>query len=411
MPYRYVGEEELELLKQVIDTQQCWRVGQPDGQNFVDRFEDAFAARTGQAFVHALCTGSTANQAALAGLGIGPGDEVIVTPCSYIASSLSIVALGAIPVFADVEPRALHITPESVEAAITPKTKAVVVVHNWGLPADIEPIMQVARKHNLLVTEDCAQAFDVYYHGKRAGTFGDAASYSIMQGKHLQCGEGGVVTTNDPEVYKGTVLYCNGGMPWLLRHGITTPEAQPVNGIPTRGHFAFGSNRRLSDLHGAVALAQLGKLDEFNSRRRMLVDIIEEELGGVRGLRLAPDCPDTAPNIWHYPLTLDPEQTDLTATEFVQLCEREQGVGPGLHYVYSEVNYLEEVYQEMNRQRRTSVGYPLPDYVRYEAGICPQAESAALRMIPLNVHHGMVDPDDLRTTAKAIAKTARGVIR
>lgn len=411
MSYRYVGKEELELLKQVIETQQCWRVGQPDGQGFVDRFEDAFAKRTGQTFVHALCTGSAANQAALAGLGIGPGDEVIVTPCSYIASSLSIVALGAIPVFADVEPQTLHLTAESVEALITPKTKAIVIVHNWGLPADLEPLMHVARKHDLLVTEDCAQACDVYYHGKLVGTFGDAATYSIMQGKHFQCGEGGVVTTNDSEVYKGAVLYCNGGMPWLLRHGIAAPEAQPVNGIPTRGHFAFGSNRRLSDLHGAVALAQLSKLDEFNTRRRMMVEIIEEELGGVKGLLLALVRPNTVANVWHYPLTLNPEQTDLTAAEFAQLCEREQGVGPGLYQVYSEVNYLEAIYQEMNKQRRTSLGCPLPNYVRYEVGICPRAESAAVRMLPINVHHGMVDPGDLRTAVKAIAKTARSVIR
>ena len=411
MSYKYVGKEELELLKQVIESQQCWRVGRPDGQNFVDKFEDAFAERTGRNFVHALCTGSAANQAALAGLGIKPGDEVIVTPCSYIASSLSIVALGAIPVFADVDPQTLHITAESVEAAITPKTKAVVVVHNWGLPADIESIMKVARKHNLFVTEDCAQACDVYVNGKQVGSFGNAASYSIMQGKHFQCGEGGVVTTNDPEVYKRAVLYCNGGMSWLLRYGIENPESQSVNGIPTRGHFSFGSNRRLSDIQGAVALAQLRKLDGFNERRKIMVDIIEEELQGVKGLRLMPVRPETVPNIWHYPLTLDPERTDLTTSEFAKLCEQEQGVGPGLYQIYSEVNYLEIVYQEMNKQRCTSVGYPLPDYVRYEPGICPQAEGAALRMMPLNVHHGMVEPEELCRTVKAIAETARRVIR
>jgi len=411
MSYRYIGKEELELLKQVIESQQCWRVGRDEGQNFVDRFEDTFAKRTGRNYVHAVSTGSAANQAALAGLGIGPGDEVIVSPCSYIASSMSIVALGAIPVFADVEPQTLHIAPESIEAVITGRTKAIVVVHIWGLPADIEPIMRVARKHNLLVTEDCAQACDVYYHNKLVGTFGDVASYSIMQGKHFQCGEGGLVTTNDPEVYKRAVFYCNGGMTWLLRYGVKQPEPQPVNGIPTRGHFAFGSNRRLSELQGAVALAQLEKLDEFNDRRRMMVDIIEEELRAVRGLRLAPVRPETVPNFWHYPLTLNPEETDLTAAEFTQLCEKEQGVGPELYYVYNEVNYLEAVYQEMNKQRCTSVGYPLPDYVRYEAGICPQAERAALRMIPINVHHGMVDPEELRSTVKAIAETARRTVR
>ncbi len=404
MDYRFVGDEELKLLEQAVERQQCWRVGQPDGANFVDQFEDAFAERTGCKFVHAVCTGSAANQAALAGLGIGPGDEVIVTPCSYIASSLSIVALGAIPVFADVEPQTLHITPESVEAALTPRTRAVVVVHLWGLAADIEPIMAVARKHNLLVVEDCAQAHDVYYHDKLAGTFGDATCYSIMQGKHFQCGEGGVVTTDDPEIYKRTVLYSNGGMPWLFRYGLEQPAPEPVTGLPTRGHFAFGSNRRLSDLHGAVALVQIGKLDEFNARRRMMVEIIEQELAGAPGLLLAPVRPDTAPNFWTYPLALDPAQTDLTATEFAQLCHKEHGLGMG---AYSEVNYLEVVYQQMNEQRCTSVGYPLPDYVRYEPGICPTAESSARQVVPISMHHGMTDPEQLRILAGAIAATAR----
>ena len=404
MSYQYVGDEELELLKQVVESQQCWRVGRPDGENFVDQFEDAFAERTGRKFVHAVCTGSAANEAALAGLGVGPGDEVIVTPCCYIAPSLSVVAVGAVPVFADVEPRTLHVTPESVEAAITPRAKAIIVVHNWGMPADIGPIMEIARKQDLLVTEDCAQAHDVYYHKQLVGTFGHAASYSIMQGKHFQCGEGGVVTTDDPEVYKRTVLHANGGMPWLFRYGLEQPKAEPVNGIPTRGHFLYGSNRRLSDLHGAVALAQLRKLDDFNARRREMVNIIEDGLRGVSGLRLAPVRPDTVPNVWEYPLGLDPEVTDTTATEFADLCREEHGIAVP---VFQEVNYLEVVYREMNERRRTSVGCPLPDYIRYEPGLCPQAESAAPRILTLNVHHGMVDPNKLRATVEAIAKTAR----
>jgi len=125
-------------------------------------------------------------------------------------------------------------------------------------------------------------------------------------------------------------------------------------------------------------------------------------LGGVPGLRLAPVRPDTVSNFWVYPVALDPAQTDMTSKEFSQLCQQEHGVGPG---VYSEVNYLEVVYQQMNQQRHTSVGYPLPDYVRYEPGICPQAEDGAKRMIPLGVHHG-TDPESLRTTMQAIAQTA-----
>jgi len=403
MDYRFVGDEELELLKEVVDSQQCWRVGRPDGENFADRFEDAFAERAGRKYVHAVCTGSAANEAALAGMGIGPGDEVIVTPCSYIASSMSIVAMGGVPVFADVEPLTLHITPGTIESALTPRTKAIVVVHNWGLAADIGPIMDLARKHGLLVAEDCAQAHDVLYEGKLLGSFGDATSYSIMQGKHFQCGEGGVVTTDDPDIYKGAVLYSNGGMPWLIRYGVEQPESEPVNGVPTRGHFAYGSNRRLSDVQAAMALVQTGKLDEFNARRRALVEIISEELDSVPGLLLPPVRPNTVPNFWQYPLTLDAGKTDKTATEFAALCLAEHETAP---HAYNEVNYLEVVYQQMNRERRTSVGVPLPDHVRYEPGLCPVAEENATRVLQVDVHH-RVDPDGLREHVRAIAETAR----
>jgi len=402
MNYRYVGAEELEAIEQVIESGQCWRAGLPDQESFVARYEDAVAERTGRSYVHAVCTGSTANQAALAGVGIGPGDEVIVPPCSYIASSLSVVALGAVPVFADVDPRTLHMTAEGLEAAITPNAKAVVAVHLWGMPAEIEPIMQVARRHNLAVIEDCAQAHDVYYRNQLVGTFGDVACYSTMHGKHFSTGEGGLVTTSDPDIYRRAVYYCNAGMPWLLRYGLERPQAQPVNEVPTRGHFAFGSNRRLSELQGAMGLVQVGKLDEFNARRRALVELIEEELAEIQGLRLAPERSDTTPNFWIYPLTLDPAATDLTATEFAQLCQHDYGISPE---VYQEVNYLEVVYQQMNQERRTSVGCPLPEYVRYEPGLCPQAEAGARRLLPINCHHG-TDPQQLQSLVEAIAQTA-----
>ncbi|NQT92208.1 MAG: hypothetical protein HQ559_05555 [Lentisphaerae bacterium] len=135
----------------------------------------------------------------------------------------------------------------------------------------------------------------------------------------------------------------------------------------------------------------------------MLVDIIVEELDGVPGLRLVPIRPNTVPNFWQYPLTLDPEKTDKTATEFAALCTAEHGVAP---HVYNEVNYLEVVYQEMNRDRRTCVGVPLPDHIRYEPGICPVAEESAMRVLQVDVHHG-VDADGLRTQVRAIVETAR----
>jgi dTDP-4-amino-4,6-dideoxygalactose transaminase len=393
MGFRMFGAEELAGLQAVIESQALWR---GLSGNFVARLEDAFGDWVGRRYVHAVCSGTSANEAALAAVGVGPGDEVICPPCSFIASSLAAVGLGAVPVFADVDPRNLIITAEGIAAAVTPRARAVVVVHLWGIPADMGPIMEVARKHKLAVVEDCAQAYSSYYRGQLAGTFGDATCYSLQQSKHITCGEGGLVTTNDPAGYARAVLYANCGMAWF-RDKVDTPQPQPVGGVATRGHFAFGHNYRMSELQGAVALAQLAKLDRFNARRAEIVAVIEQELADVPGVRLAHTHPDSQPVYWSYPLWLDPEQTDLTTAEL--------DFGR-----YNEVNYLEEVFQQMQRDRRTSVGYPLPDYVRYEPGVCPNAEAGAKRLFNLWPHPLAGGPEEMREKARAIAAKMRQVM-
>ena len=390
MEWKSFGDEELELLEEIIASGELWRA---PAAHFVGKFEDAFAAHVGRRYVHAVSSGTAANEAALAAVGVGPGDEVICTPCSFIASSIAPVGLGAVPVFADLDPRTMILTAERIEAAVTPRAKAVVVVHLWGQAAEMDPILEVARKHNLAVVEDCAQAYDVYYKGKPVGTFGDAACYSLQQSKHITSGEGGIVTTDQPEAYERAVLYSNCGMPWY-RYGLEWPTAEPVGPVPTRGHFAFGHNNRMSELQGAVALAQLAKIDRFNARRRETVAALESELEGAPGLALAYAYPDTQPNYWCYPLWAE----GRSAEAIRRLCHEKAEVSLGR---YSEVNYLEVVYQRMEAERRTSVGVPLPDYVHYRPGICPAAEAAALRVIPMGTHHN-VDPESMRQTARAI---------
>lgn len=368
------GDEELKYLRQVVESQSAWRGF--DGGQFVAQFEDDFAKYVGRKYVLAITSGTAANEAALVGVGVGPGDEVICPPCSFIASSMSVVTLGAVPVFADVDPRTLHITAESIEAAVTPRAKAIVVVHLWGQPAQMGPILAVARKHHLAVVEDCAQAYDCTYHGKTVGTFGDVACYSLQQSKHITTGEGGIITTDDPEVYKRAFLYCNCGMPWY-RYGLKTPRPKMISGILTRGHFAFGHNYRMTQMQGALAVAQLKKIVRFNKRRRDLVEILERTLAGVPKLALAHRYPDTQQNYWMYPLRTD----GVTISELVKLCAGRLSAPP-----YNEVNYLELVFQKMEKERRTSVGYPLPKYVHYRPGICPQAEFGAKRLMPISIY-------------------------
>lgn len=384
-------DAELEALRAVVESQSAGRGMGEDSP--VTQFEDAFGERLGRKYVLALSSGTAANEAALAGIGIGPGDEVICPPCTFIASSMAALTLGAVPVFADVDPRTLIITAESIEAAVTAKAKAVVVVHLNGQPAEMSAILEVARKHNLAVVEDCAQAFDCTYRDRPVGTFGAAASFSLQQGKQITSGEGGIIVTDDPEVYERASLYCNCGMAWY-RYGREAPRAEPVGELMTRGHFAMGHNYRMTAWQGAVALAQLGKMERFNARRADLVDLLENTLADLSNLQLAHRYADTVPIYWNYPL----RTVGITTRELEAACEESKvTIRRDI-----EINYLEVVYRKMEDERCTPVGVPLPDYVHYGLGLCPEAEAAAQYTTPVFVHHGMTDPDRLRQWATSL---------
>ncbi|MEN6544593.1 MAG: DegT/DnrJ/EryC1/StrS family aminotransferase [Armatimonadia bacterium] len=372
----YVGKEELDLITEVVESQELWR-GLAD--RMVAKFEDAFAAHNNRKYVHANSSGTCANEAAVAALGLETGDEVIVTPCSFIASSIAPVGLGLVPVFADVDPRNFVLTGATIEAAITPRTKAVMVVHLWGQPADMGPILAVAKKHGLKVIEDCAQCYDGYWQGKITGSIGDVACWSLQQSKHLTSGEGGIMATDDPEMYKRMVLFSNCGMPWY-RYGLESEKAQPVGDLITRGHFGFGHNYRMSELQGAAALAQLGKIEYLKARRQQIADIIETTLQGTPGLLLARPYPDTVPNYWAYPVFVDPATGFKAADVAKWVSEAGGGVGR-----YAEINYLEAIYQQMEARRQTSVGVVLPDYVHYKQGVAPMAEEAATRLLMFGI--------------------------
>lgn len=374
MPQICFDDQELAALRAVIESQELWRG--PEGQ-WTARLEDAFAAHYGRRFCHGVSAGTAANECALFGLGLQPGDEVICPASAPIFVSLPVVAIGCVPVFADVDEKTLLLSPDGLEAAITERTKAVMIVHLHGRPAPLDELLAVARRHHLLVHEDCAQAYDAWYKGRRVGTFGDVAAFSLQQSKHITAGEGGLVITDDEAIYRRAVTHSNSGLAWY-RFGLERPRSEPVAAVRTRGHFSFGHNYRMSELCGAVAYVQLQKIEMFNARRRELVAAIEDELRDVPGVELAECPPDVVPNWWAYPVRV-PERL---AT-------------------YAEINYLEVVFQQMQAERRTSVGVPLPDYVQYVPGACPKAEAGARRMRPINVYHGL-DVDQIRAQARAI---------
>lgn len=418
---RYIGSEELDVLKEVIESQGLCRLYTKRfvskrfvskgfvSKGFVSKFEDEVGKYLGRNYVYALNSGTSANEAMIAGLDSQPGDEVICPAVCPIFPTLAVFALGCIPVFADVDPRTLLLSPEGIRERISKRTRAIQVVHLFGQPAPMDEIMDIASLYNLKVLEDCAEAYDCYYKGKKVGTFGDAAMFSLQQTKHITCGEGGVILTDDPEIYKRAVLYSNCGMP-DFRYGLRLYKPEVIAGYETRGHFAFGHNYRMSELQGAVALVQLGKIEEFNAERKKLVKIIEEELKNCPGVLLAHTYsePETQSNYWMYPVQLNPKEISLTAKQVNQMCLEEEKVGSG--YFNDTINYLEFVFQKAQLERQTPFGYPLPEYVRYEPGICPEGENAAKRTIPILVHHGR-DPEELRRQVRALKNTLMRHVR
>ena len=231
-----IGEEEKQAVLEVLDS------GMLAQGPRVKAFEEAFAEMCGVRYAVATSSGTTALHVALLAHGIGPDDEVITTPFTFIASANSILYTGASPQFVDIRSDTFNIDPELIEAAITPRTRAIMPIHLYGLMADMKPIMDIARGHKLAVIEDAAQAHNAMYKGQKAGSFGTGC-FSLYATKNMTSAEGGMVTTDDPEVAERVKLLRNHGMRVRYYHDM------------------LGYNFRMTDLHAAVGLAQLRKLE------------------------------------------------------------------------------------------------------------------------------------------------------
>ena len=263
---RISGEEE-EAVLEVLRSKRLFRYyGPGTTRSRVAELEEAFARVMGVKHAAAVSSGSAALMCALAGLGVGPGDEVIVPAYTWIATASAVVAMGAVPILAEVD-ESLTLDPADVESKITGATKAIIPVNMRGAPCAMDELMAVARKHGLSVLEDVAQANGASYHGQRLGSIGDVGAFSLQFNKIITCGEGGLVTTNDDGILRRVLMYNDvvGGR----RNGIPDDEILP------------GINFRLSELQGAVAQVQLTRLDDLLSDMRQRQAEIKEGLAGV----------------------------------------------------------------------------------------------------------------------------------
>ena len=295
----------------------------------VASFQKEFAQHLGVKHAFATTSCTTAMHVVAQAFGIGPGDEVIVTPNTFIATSLAVIKEGGIPIYADIDPKTYNIDPAEVAKKVTPKTKAIFVVHYGGQVCDMDPIMEIARAHNLLVLEDCAHAHGAMYKGRRAGTIGDAGAFSFHSLKNMTMGEGGMITTNRDDLVEKIEL--------LRNMNIKSWQNQKYYWLPS--HFdvvdvdgKWGVNYRMNEFQAALGRAQLRKLPMLIDKRREIGRYINQGIAGIKGI--TPVYED--PNCYHayhlYTLCVEPEELGASRDEFLRCLYFEEGVQGILHY-------------------------------------------------------------------------------
>jgi dTDP-4-amino-4,6-dideoxygalactose transaminase len=275
------------------------------GGTFNTAFEEAFADWCGAAGAVTCNSGSSAIHVALAALGVGPGDEVIVPAYTYYASGTSVLMTGAIPVFADISEGQANLDPAAFEATITDRTKAVMVVHADGIPAEMDAIVEIARRHDIWIVEDCSHAHGAQYKGVRTGVLGDVGAFSIQHKKILSVGEGGVVVSREQKLVERARSFVN------LGDGTQTGE--------------LGPNLRMGEMHGALALVRMKRVDSQNIQRRENADLIREGTSDLPGIRSVPSeiADGVDPVYYNYIFAYDSRETGISRRRFSEAVQAE----------------------------------------------------------------------------------------
>ena len=331
----------------------------------VDAFERAVAARVGVAHAVAVSSGTAALHAAVFAAGIGPGDEVVTSPLTFVASANAVLYCGGTPVFADVRADTLNLDVAAVEAACTARTRAVLPVDFAGQPGDLDEINLIARARGLTVIEDAAHALGAEYRGRRVGSADDLTTFSFHPAKAITTGEGGMVTTGREDLAARLRRFRNHGLATDFRErGSRGDVYSPMSDL--------GYNYRLTDLQCALGSSQMGKLDAFLKRRAEIAERYRVALAPLPGVTLLLVVPHVR-HAWHiFPVLLDPDR-GIDRRE-VLAALRAEGIGATVHYVPA---YWHPYYERL--------GYP--------KGLCPVAERAFERIVTLPIFPGMTDQD------------------
>lgn len=394
-PYDVIGKEEetaaVEVIRSGILSKflGCWEddfYGGPQVRALEEEWAGYFKIKNAVS----VNSATSALYCAVGALGIGPGDEVIVSPYTMCASATAPLIYGAIPVFADIEEKYYCLDPESVEQRITSRTKAIIVVNIFGQPHDAKRIREIADRHGLKIIEDNAQAPGAMYDGKYAGTFGDIGVFSLNYHKHIHCGEGGIAVTNDDNLAERMRLIRN--------------HAEAV--VDDKGFDDFvnmvGFNLRMTEIEAAISRQQLKKLKGLVEKRIENVNYLSKRLSELPGITPA-SVRENATHVYYmHPLTYDISQTGVSREKFVEAVKaelmptmRRESEGVRVEAGYTRPLYLLSLYQKQKAFGGQGYPFDLVSGISYEKGLCPVCEDIQENKIILHdlMRPGMTKKD------------------
>lgn len=346
----FLDGNELKYVMDAIETGWISSAGK-----YVTAFEQEFAAYCGCKYGVAVCNGTVALHVALAALGIGKGDEVIIPSFTMIASAFAVCYTGATPVFVDADKETWNIDVAQIEEKITDRTKAIMPVHLFGLMCDMDPIVALAKKYNLYIVEDAAEAHGAEYKSQRAGSFSDIAAFSFFANKNITTGEGGMVVTNDDNVYNQAKYFKN--------------LCFPLDGNRNYTHDDIGFNYRMSNVIAAIGLAQVEKADYYKDLRIKNNKLYRKFLKDVPGIIFQPLHPDYLNVSWMNTIVIDPKEYGHTKDELIAHL-KEHGIDTrllfnGMHNQKSLIKYGCDV----------SDKYPVTDWLTENGLYLPSASN------------------------------------
>ena len=355
---RTFGPEEEALVLEVLRSGCLTR----NGGTMVKRLEADFASALGVEYAVACSSGTASVHLAVAALDLEPGDEIIVPPITDMGSVLPILWQDAVPVFADVDRSTLVLDPADVERRITARTRAVIAVHLAGMPCPMRELSELCRAKGIVLIEDCSQAYWAEYGGRLVGTIGEMACFSLQQSKHMTCGEGGLMATSNKDYARRALLFSDKAWP------------RDAGGLGSCRFLFLSQNYRMSEMQGAVALAQLGKVRHTVERRRAAAGLLTRALAGMPGVS-APYVPDgVKPSWWLYMLGVDERQAGVSTQQFGDALVSE-GVPAWVRYIVDPL-YLSPIFT--GPKTYGTSGRPFTEFgrQRFERGLCPAAEEA-----------------------------------